>query len=152
MQLVCMRHAEPMPATATCLDPGLSQNGRDAVRQVSQYLSEFSSPIEKLYSSDKQRAIETADGLLSSGYALPAMETLSCLHPSASFDAMCDGVQSLGAPSLIISHNPHITQLVSYLLTGSSERPIFSFTPGAVVSLQLSNDHTWSLNWAFRPG
>ncbi len=151
MQLICMRHAEPMPATATCIDPGLSQNGRDALLQVSQYISQFSSPIEKMYCSDKQRAVETADGLLSSGYAFPAVETLACLHPSASFDAMCDGVQSLGASSLVISHNPHITQLVSYLLTGSSDKSVFSFTPGAAVSLQLSNAHSWSLNWAFRP-
>ena len=151
MQLICMRHAEPLPATATCIDPGLSQNGRDAVLQVAQYVSQCSSPIEKLYCSDKQRAVETAHGLLSSGYAFPAVETLPCLHPSAPFDAMCDGVQTLAVSSMIISHNPHITQLVSYLLTGSSNRPLFSFTPGAVVSLQLSDDHSWSLNWAFRP-
>ena len=151
MQLICMRHAEPLPATATCIDPGISQNGCEAVLQASRYISQHSSPIEKLYCSDKQRAVETADGLISSCDLFPAYEILPCLHPSASLDALCDKVQSFGVSSLLISHNPLITQLVSYLLTGSRDKSIFSFTPGAAISLQLSCAQTWSLNWAFRP-
>jgi phosphohistidine phosphatase len=53
--------------------------------------------------------------------------------------------------TLVVSHLPLLSKLVSRLVTGNKEPSIVSFVPGGAVCLECTDTGSWTVSWMVRP-
>lgn len=141
MKLIVIRHAAAMDRVEfarTCADDGLrplTRTGRRSMRKAARGLRSIAS-IDILATSPLTRAIETADEI-SDACGVPSVE-IPELVPSRRPAALLRWLarQPEDATVAIVGHEPHLGQLVSWLLTGLDESFIV-FKKGAACLLDF---------------
>jgi phosphohistidine phosphatase len=53
---------------------------------------------------------------------------------------------------MLVGHLPFMERLTSYLITGSTDKPVFKFQNGGILCMDQDMDtHTWFIKWALMP-
>jgi phosphohistidine phosphatase len=53
---------------------------------------------------------------------------------------------------MLVGHLPFMERLTSYLITGSTDKPVFKFQNGGILCMDHDMDaHTWFIKWALMP-
>jgi phosphohistidine phosphatase len=133
----------------------LTDRGRKRFRAVAAVLGRVAPDVRVLLSSGFARAWETAEIVRDvAGWPAPrraeALELGSC-------EEMCAAIAAHdGAPAVaIVGHEPSLSELVSYLLTGDEEAVELDFKKGAAVFLNLPGRPAAGdamLTWILTPG
>lgn len=106
-----------------------------------------------IISSTLVRAIQTAEIVQQGLSEPPRMITSRALvpeaHPSEILQELADGHSSLGSV-MVVGHEPHMSSLVSYILTGQVSW-LIEMKKGALVSIDLFSGERGQLLWAMAP-
>jgi phosphohistidine phosphatase len=130
---------------------GLTDEGRDEVTRIAEFLREMRITISLINHSGKLRAEETAHVLASSIRCTTGPCHTEGLNPSDDPAAAADFLNVYTDDVLIVGHLPHLERLTSLLLTGTLDcRPV-QFRNGGVVCLEQAPRGKWSLVWAIVP-
>ncbi len=62
-----------------------------------------------------------------------------------------NGLSTIEQDLMLVGHLPHLSKLVSLLLTGREDIELIAFRMGGVVCLERDEEGRWRLLWALRP-
>jgi phosphohistidine phosphatase len=129
----------------------LSDEGREEVRRIAEFLRGLRITISLIEHSGKARAEETAHILASSVRCTTGPWRTDGLNPNDDPEATANFLNVYTDDVLIVGHLPHLERLVSLLLTGTPDRRPVRFRNGGVVCLDKDRNGIWSLVWAIVP-
>ena len=150
MKLYLVQHGE---ACAKEVDPErpLTEQGQADVERVAAFLKQANVNVERVLHSGKRRAQQTAECLAKVIVPDSDLETSAVINPNDDPNAL-DWPSACGhRDTLLVSHLPFLSKLVSHLSTGDENQLMTAYTPGSVVCLELIEDTHWQINWMIRP-
>jgi phosphohistidine phosphatase len=100
----------------------LTDKGRKKMKRVSRGLRAIIPDIGLLVTSPLARAHETAD-FIAAAYDMEIGEVDDVLKPEASFDAFLEWLRPRAkrSPVCIVGHEPHLSGLATWLMSGANE-------------------------------
>ena len=178
MKLILIRHgiAEDMSEAGSDEERKLTPEGQKKFKKIACGIIEIEPKIDKVVSSPLIRAVQTAEILMTkihsekfkgseitlSGRIKEAdtltPEMLSELTPNSDPQEFCHWLRTkyraeVDASLAVCGHEPHLSALCSFLLTGRSEN-FFEFKRGGAAGLDLyirSHDIKAQLSWFMKP-
>jgi phosphohistidine phosphatase len=150
MALYLVQHGKSLPKEE---DPerGLSQEGISEVEQVAANAARQKIPVFHIVQSGKKRALQTAEifaETLKPVQGVLEIDGLAPLGDVSLFAAAVNPADNLMA----VGHLPFMERLVSYLITGSMDKPVIKFQNGGIVCLDIDPDTGyWVIKWTLFP-
>jgi len=133
------RHAEALPVGTAGIyhdfDRPLSPAGLTLLQQQAKAFQQLTPQLEACYASPLLRTQQTAQTLVAP-WGLP-VEAADCLGAAPDLSAVQQLLHQSPAQSLLlVTHQPFVVQLLSWLLTGERDLNT-SFEPGTMTCLRL---------------
>lgn len=151
-----MRHAIAVErGTAGYEDDGLrplTGRGRERMREAAAGLRTLFTP-EAILTSPLLRAKETA-AILSAAYRLPPARRVDELATGEHETLLAELAELDAGAVLCVGHEPHISGLLSYLLSGREELVAAPFRKGGAALVSCTADNSagaWALVWMATP-
>ena len=118
MRIYLVRHGDAVPEedAGSDRDRWLSPKGRENARILGRLLREQRVEPDVILSSPLPRAVQTAELLAQALDYFGVVTSLRCLEPSAQPRVAASEIMARGATVLVVSHEPAISSLGSYLL------------------------------------
>ncbi len=150
MHVYLVQHGK---AKSAAEDPnrGLTEEGRNEVIRVANFLGDLRVTVELIQHSGKLRAEETAHHLAESIRCSSGPVHAQGLDPNDDPSLMANFLKVYTDDVLIVGHLPHLERLTSLLLTGNPDRRPVAFRNCGVVCLEKNSGGTWNLVWAIVP-
>ncbi|MGO9146155.1 MAG: phosphohistidine phosphatase SixA [Desulfomonilia bacterium] len=150
MMVYLVQHGRSLPKEVDP-DRGLTDQGRAEVERVASKASKIGLSVALIIHSGKTRALKTAEILaarLTPG-SQPVMEPGLNPHDDvAAFAATLPARDNL----MVVGHLPFMERLVSYLITGTPEKPVIRFRNAGIVCLEYDRmENTWAIEWVLTP-
>ncbi len=142
MKLYLIRHGE---AVSSIEDPErpLSNIGQQNIERLGQCLAKTAMPIDYIWHSPKQRAVQTAQTI--ANYTKPNfISTHDELLPNDDIEGTINLIQACRANTMIVGHLPFLGELASALTRST----FFQFQPGSCLCLEGARD-IWSIEYFF---
>ena len=165
MNLLVIRHAiaedkERFAETGRSDDlRPLTAEGRNKMRRGAQGLRTVVGRISQLASSPLVRARETAE-IVASALGVARVEIVEALRPDRSYDELLEWLQGITLPNddeerivAIVGHEPHLSGLVTWLMTGGDQSRI-ELKKGAACLLtfdRVPDEGHATLLWSLAP-
>lgn len=152
MKLYIAQHGDALSKEQNPERP-LSDKGQTDVLALAQLLIEANINISNIIHSGKTRTVQTANLIASHFGKAVATECSSLISPNSDPERLFQAHSDIAADTLLISHMPFVSRLVSYLTIGN-DGSIVEFTPGTAVCLHRTfdeNDTTWKIEWMISP-
>ena len=161
MKLLVIRHAiaedrEVWAKTGESDDERpLTDAGRKKMKRAARGLRRLVDSIDLLATSPLVRAVQTTEIVARKFKGVPTTVT-PVLSPEQQFDAFQEWLRSVDRAELvaIVGHEPHLSGLVSWLVTGRNGS-VIELKKGAACLLELDRQRaagTATLLWALTPG
>jgi len=150
MRICLTQHGLAVPKD---VDPDrpLTEQGREDVRRLADFLDEASIQVGQVLHSGKTRAERTAailgEALLSTGKP----QAHAGLAPNDPLEKLSPEIAFWSADTLIVGHLPYLGRLASLLLVSNPDRPLLAFRPGSMACLEKDAESQWVLAWMVRP-
>jgi phosphohistidine phosphatase len=148
-QLFLIQHGKPVPKEQNPEKP-LSDEGRDDIKRVANFLRNAGCQPKEIYHSGKTRALQTAEIIAEKiGKAPIEKAGLSPLDPS---ETIKKEIEKIKDDIMLVGHLPHLSRLASLLLTVGESQSVVDFKQGCVVCLKNDNqDNKWQISWMILP-
>lgn len=150
MALFLVQHGKSLPKDK---DPeqGLSKEGISEVEQIAKVAKGYGVQVSRIIHSGKKRARHTAEifaSLLGSGVGVQESGGLKPLDDVSAFAGKINNEDNV----MLVGHLPFMERLTSYLITGSTDKPVFKFQNGGIVCIDKDPDNrSWFIRWALMP-
>ncbi len=150
MKLYLVQHGE---ACAKEVDPErpLTDQGQRDVERVAGFLKQTDITVHRILHSGKMRAQQTAECLAQAIASKIELEINGLINPNDNPRAFDWQSECSNRDTLIVSHLPFLSKLISHLVVEDENEVIIAYTPGSVVCLELIEDAYWQINWMIRP-
>jgi phosphohistidine phosphatase len=150
MAIYLVQHGKSLPKEA---DPekGLTEEGRAEVQRIAEVAKAYQVQVRRIVHSGKKRAFQTADifaGALNPPEGIHAVDGIDPLDDVTRFAGRLD----FASNQMLVGHLPFMERLISYLITGSIDTPVFKLQNGGI--LCLSKDPGKAavvIKWALMP-
>jgi phosphohistidine phosphatase len=150
MALFLVQHVTSVPKE---IDPEcpLSDEGRDTVERIARTAAGHKIEVDLIQHSGKTRARQTAD--IMACFLKPP----GGVHEASGLDPLDDvALAAKGLPGvenvMLVGHLPFMERLVSYLITGSTDRIVVKFQNGGIVRLERAPETgVWFIKWTLMP-
>ena len=150
MRIYLTQHGLAVPKD---IDPDrpLSEQGRQDVQRLADFLGHAGIRVEQALHSGKTRAEQTATILAE--HMLPAgqPQARAGLGPKDPLEKLSPEIASWSADTLIVGHLPFLGRLASLLLASDPDRPTLAFQPGSMACVEKDAEGHWVLVWMIRP-
>jgi len=150
MALFLVQHGKSLPKTQ---DPqqGLLKEGIAEVERIAAAAQGYRIFVSQIMHSGKTRARQTAQ-IFAAALAPPGGVVESAgLNPLDDVTAMAASIEKR-KDVMLVGHLPFMERLTSWLITGSTERPVFRFQNGGIVCLdEIPDTQGWVIKWTLMP-
>lgn len=150
MKIYLMQHGKPLPKEKDPERP-LSDQGRDDVERMADFLQKGGVKVEGIFHSGKTRARQTAEIMASRLNPGVEPQKKGGLSPLDDASEIADQIKGGAQDLLITGHLPHLGRLCSLLIAGSESMPVISFQQGGVVCLEKDEGGHWTVAWMLVP-
>ena len=132
-------------------DRPLSEQGREDVRRLTDFLGNAGIHVGQVLHSGKSRAEQTA--VILAGALLPEgkPQARAGLGPKDPLEKVSPEIACWPVDTLIVGHLPYLGRLASLLLASDSDQPLLAFHPGSMACLEKDAEGHWTLVWMVRP-
>ena len=143
MQLYLTQHGKALDKT---VDPerSLSDQGRQEIAAVADYLRQADTQITSILHSGKTRAAQTAE-IFADILQVENVAQLDGINPNDDVQPIGLMVSGLDKNTMVVSHIPFLPRLLHLLLTGEQQDEPAAL-PGNMVCLERSDDQLWLLS------
>lgn len=148
MKLYLVRHGKT--DSSVVQNPPLSQMGKKECEAVAKFLSTKNLKISTIYHSTKLRAQQTADLFKKEGVLSALLVEKEGMKPDDSAHDFFKEMSVWKQDSMIVSHLPFLTELLSILVTGTSHETLVDLSCGCVICLKTSPTG-WTIDWVITP-
>ncbi|MGD9158460.1 MAG: phosphohistidine phosphatase SixA [Desulfobacteraceae bacterium] len=149
MPLLLVQHGKNLPKEK---DPekGLSPEGQKEVEQIAGMLRDYRVSVNEIWHSGLKRARETAD--IFAAYINSSLEPIK-KDGIAPLDDVTELNLNPDENPMIVGHLPFMERLVSFLVTGTPDRPpVVKFQNSGVVALDKNAETgVWYIKWTLFP-
>ena len=149
MKLYLMQHGKSMSKEENPERP-LTEQGKDDVGRVSQWMSQAGIEVAEIWHSAKLRAEESANIAARFLQAQGRVKAVEGLQPNDDVRPIADALREHATAVMLVGHLPFLSRLSSFLITGDSDLPILQFEMGGIVCL-TRQDEKWTLTWMAIP-
>jgi phosphohistidine phosphatase len=146
VKLYLVQHGDAVSGDADIARP-LSQKGKRDVRQLGDFLARNGIAVSRIIHSGKLRALQTAETIASRLRTSVSVGAQDGLNPNDPARAAAQILVQSDDDTLVVSHLPLLSKLVSRLVTGNKEPGVVSFVPGSAVCLERSETGSWTVSW-----
>jgi phosphohistidine phosphatase len=150
MKLYLVQHGDAVPGEIDMARP-LSQKGKRDARHLGDFLARNGIAVSRIIHSGKLRAQQTAETIASRLRTSVSVEAHDGLNPNDPARGAAQILVQSDDDTLVVSHLPLLSKLVSRLVTGNKEPSVVSFVPGGAVCLERSETGSWTVSWMVRP-
>lgn len=150
MALFLVQHGKNLSKTE---DPkkGLSREGKADVQRIADTAKAYGVHVSQIRHSGKTRALETAEIFAATLQPPNGVEIRSGISPLDDVIAVSETIHSQD-DIMLVGHLPFMERLISYLITGSIDIPVFKFQNGGIVCLEKDPEiQKWIIKWALMP-
>lgn len=151
MRLYLMRHAEADMACADDQARPLTDRGVHDAQQMASYLQGQGCHIAHIFHSGKRRAEQTADLIKQAVLPSQALQLETALTGCDGLTPMLEIINSWTEDTLVISHLPFISRLLSRLVVDDPQCAIVNFSPATLVRLEQAEAGGWCIQWCINP-
>jgi phosphohistidine phosphatase len=150
MALYLVQHGKSLPKG---IDPdqGLSEEGVAETKRIAEVAANYGVNVSHIKHSVKTRAYKTAEiftSALNSPRGIAEVDGLKPLDDVITFAAAIDPDEN----SMLVGHLPFMERMTSYLVTGSTDKPVFKFQNSGIVCLNKDPDSgSWVIVWTLMP-
>jgi len=130
---------------------GLSEEGRNDVQRVAEFLSEHRMTVSLIQHSGKARAEETAHLFAERIRCTAGPTHVQEMEPNDDPATMANFLNVYTDDVMLVGHLPHLERLTSLLLTGNPDRRPVALRNGGVVCLHKDGVGVWSVSWVIVP-
>lgn len=143
MKLYLVRHGEPKPESE---DPerSLSDKGRQEIERLAAFIKDRFH-IQFIQHSGKLRAKQTAEILAQALEPAEGLKQSDGLKPLDDPSIWANRLSTLDEDVMLVGHLPHLSRLVSDLITRDAEKRIVDFTTGGLVYLSRDAAGQWAI-------
>lgn len=150
MALYLVQHGKNLPKEKDP-DRGLSGEGIAEARRIAQVAAQYDVRVSRILHSGKPRAAQTADifsRALKPSDGVAAVDGINPMDAVAPFVANIDVAENV----MIVGHLPFLEKLLSFLITGKTEPPVFRMQNAGIVCLDRYPETTQLvICWALMP-
>ena len=150
MAIYLVQHGKSLPKGVDP-DQGLSREGISEVHRIAEIAKGYGVSVSQIVHSQKTRARQTAEimaaalkpeqGVLERSGLKPLDDVVACAEIIDSSDNV-----------MLAGHLPFMSRLVSYLITGSVDSPVFKFQNGGILCMEADSETgSWVIKWALMP-
>ena len=155
MKLYLIQHGEAKTEKENPERP-LTERGRGDVLKVAQFLAQTNIEIDRIWHSNKKRAIETAEIIADALKVEELCEGREGLAPNDPVEGVAKEINQITPEDeienlMIVGHLPFLQKLASLLLTGSDAQTSVQFHQGGTVCIERLNQGPWQFVWAIPP-
>jgi phosphohistidine phosphatase len=150
MALYLIQHGKSLPKDK---DPqkGLSQEGIAETERIAKVAKEYAVPVSKIIHSGKTRARQTAEIFEAALKPSGGIHEAGGLNPLDDVTVFAGSIDST-KDVMLVGHLPFMERMTAYLITGSSEKPVFKFQNSGIVCLDKDPDNeSWVIKWTLMP-
>ena len=150
MRIYLTQHGLAVPKD---VDPDrpLSEQGRQDVRRLADFLGHAGVRVEQVLHSGKTRAEQTAAILAEPLLPTGQPQARAGLGPKDPLEVLSPEIAFWSTDALIVGHLPFLGRLASLLLASDPDRPMLAFQPGSMACLEKDAGGHWVLVWMIRP-
>lgn len=150
MKLYLVQHGEA-ELTEKSSERELTDQGQLDVTNIAEFLGRTGVRVDRIIHSGKLRAQQTASILASAVGEDAPVETTPMINPNDDPKPFALEISELTSDTMIVGHMPFMARLVSYLISGDTNRIITLYHPGSVVCLERDTGGPWTIAWMLRP-
>ena len=151
MKLYLVRHGEPRPESEDPKRP-LSDKGRQEIERLAAFIKDrFHIHIQSIQHSGKLRAEQTAEILAQALEPAEGLKQSDGLKPLDDPSIWADRLSTMDEDIMLVGHLPHLSRLVSDLITRDAEKKIVDFTTGGLVCLSRDAAGLWAIQGTTDP-
>ena len=150
MSLYLVQHGQSLPKDVDP-DQGLSEEGVAETERIAGVAKGYQINVGQIMYSIKTRARQTA-GIFAS--ALNPTGDVSEAEGLKPMDDVAAFASSLNPDTntMLVGHLPFMERMTSYLVTGSSDKPVFKFQNSGIVCLDKDPaSESWVIVWTLMP-
>ncbi len=150
MALFLVQHGKSLSKD---IDPeqDLSKEGILEVEQIANTARRNGIRVSRIEHSEKKRAQRTAEIFAAALNPRDGVQERNGLKPLDDVTAIADQISSKHN-LMLVGHLPFMERLTSYLITGSTDKPVFKFQNGGILCMDQDMDtHTWFIKWVLMP-
>lgn len=149
MSLYLVQHGKSRPKQE---DPqqGLSSAGEEETARIAEVARVYGVEVAVIHHSTKKRAGQTARRFAHALSPPGGIEEIAGLKPMDDVKAMAETIKA-GDNRMLVGHLPFMSRLVSWLITGDTEKPVFAFQNSGIVCLDMTADQDWVIKWTLMP-
>ncbi|MFH2139146.1 MAG: phosphohistidine phosphatase SixA [Candidatus Omnitrophota bacterium] len=150
MKIYITRHGEAFAGEENPEQP-LTDQGRQDTLKVAYFLKSINANINIIYSSTKNRALQTAQIFSEELWPKEGSFERKDLGPNDPVENICLELNAQDKDVMIVGHLPFVSRLASRLLTGQEMDTWLSFKPSGVVCLEKTPFGDWQLIFIVMP-
>jgi phosphohistidine phosphatase len=132
-------------------DRSLTDDGRQVVEQMANYLSLLGLTLDRIEHSDRLRARQTAEILAGRLRPPEGTKQVAGMGPNDQVEPMRERLQTEVDNLMLVGHLPYLARLVAMLLGVRKDRVVVEFRMGGVVRLNRNETGEWAVRWAVTP-
>jgi phosphohistidine phosphatase len=150
MAIYLVQHGKSLPKE---VDPekGLSAEGLAEVRRMAEVAKGYRVMVSQILHSGKKRSLQTAEGFalaLNPARGVCEIDGIDPLDDVTPFASRLD----FASNQMIVGHLPFLERLVSCLITGSINTPVFKLQNGGILCLDKDpNKAAVVIKWSLMP-
>ena len=150
MALYLVQHGKSLPKDQDP-DQGLSAEGIAETERIAKLAGDAGFSVSQIKHSVKTRARQTAEifaGALKPKQGIREVGGIRPLDDVAEYAANIDPIEDI----MLVGHLPFMERMTSFLITGSTDKPVFKFQNSGIVCLDKDPEaQAWVIRWALMP-
>ena len=150
MALYLVQHGKSLSKD---IDPNqsLSPEGIDETKRIADVAANYGIKISQIKHSGKTRAHKTAEIFASALNPTGDIMEVSGLKPLDDVSTFAAAIEP-DENTMLVGHLPFMERMASYLITGSTDKPVFKFQNSGIVCLNKDPDsESWVIVWTLMP-
>jgi len=150
MALYLVQHGKSLPKDVDP-DQGLSDEGIAETKRIAGVARGYQVKVSLIRQSGKKRARQTAELLAEALNPAGGVAEVSGLKPLDDVAAAAAALDA-AANTMLVGHLPFMERMAAFLVTGSTDKPIFKFQNSGIVCLEKDPaSGSWIIAWTLMP-
>jgi phosphohistidine phosphatase len=150
INLYLVQHGKAATKETDPLRP-LTEEGRNDVQKVAEFIKPLSLRVDCLWHSGKTRAAQTAEILATVVKSNKATSQRQGLAPNDDVTALKDELSMTENDIMIVGHLPFLGKLASLLTADCESAEVVEFKQGGILCLNRREDKKWHIGWMIIP-
>ncbi len=149
MTLFLVQHGEARPGNEDS-ERSLTDHGAETVSRMADWAARMGIKVDEIRHSGKSRAEQTATIFAKRLDTPKGVIAVKGLNPNDEVTQVAASLQGDQESIMLVGHLPHLSRLVSLLVTGNPDIEIVRFRNAGIVCLTQAGGK-WAIDWVMQP-